>query len=58
MGNVPLTHIMIIIDYTLQEEESDTTTKEGHEKRIDGTKTGGGDGTGWRKKKDLFSGRD
>ena len=29
---------MIIIDETLQEEESDTTRKEGHKKRTDGTK--------------------
>ena len=29
---------MIIIDETLQEEESDTTRKEGHEMRTDGTK--------------------
>ena len=31
---------MCIIDETLQEEESDTTKKEEHEKRTDGTKIG------------------
>ena len=32
---------MIIIDETLQEEDSDTTRKEGQGKRTDGTKIGG-----------------
>ena len=39
--NVPVAYLMIIIDDTRQEEESDTTRKEGHEKRTDGTKIGG-----------------
>ena len=34
-------YLMIIIDETLYEEESDTTRKEGHEKRTDGTKIRG-----------------
>ena len=38
MGYVPVAYLVIIIDETLQEEESDTTRKEGHEKSIDGTK--------------------
>ena len=36
-----LSYDMIIIDETVQEEESDTTKNEGHEKRTDGTKIGG-----------------
>ena len=35
------TYLMIIIDETLQEEDSDTTRKEGQGKRTDGTKSGG-----------------
>ena len=43
---------MIIIGETLQEEESDTTRKEGHEKRTDGTKIRGEMGQdGERRKK-------
>ena len=43
---------MIIIDETREEEESDTDRKEGHEKRTDGTKTGGEMGQdGQRRKK-------
>ena len=38
---MPVPSLMIIIDETHQEEESDTTRKEGHEKRTDGTKIGG-----------------
>ena len=34
-------HLMIILDETLREEESDTTRKEGHETRTDGTDIGG-----------------
>ena len=41
VGYVPAGYLMIIIDETRQEEESDTDRKEGHEKRTDGTKTGG-----------------
>ena len=37
---MPVGYLMIIIDETRQEEESDTDRKEGHEKRTDGTKTG------------------
>ena len=37
VGYVPVAYVMIIIDETLQEEESDTTRKEGHEKTTDGT---------------------
>ncbi len=38
---MPVAYLLIIIYETLQEEESDTTRKEGHEKRTDGTKIGG-----------------
>ena len=41
VGYVPAVYLMIIIDETRQEEESDTDMKEGHEKRTDGTKIGG-----------------
>ena len=45
-------YLMIIIDETLQEEESDITRKEGHEKRTDGTNMGGEMGQdGERRKK-------
>ena len=40
VGYVSVAYIMIIIDETIQEEESDTTRKDGHEKRTDGTKIG------------------
>ena len=40
VGYVPAAYLMIIIYETRQEEESDTNRKEGHEKRIDGTKIG------------------
>ena len=39
VGYVPAAYLMIIIDETLQEEDSDTTSKEG--KRTDGTNIGG-----------------
>ena len=39
-GYVPVAYLMITIDETLQEEESDTIRKEGHEKITDGTKIG------------------
>ena len=38
VGYVPAAYLMIILDYTLHEEES---RKEAHEKRTDGTKIGG-----------------
>ena len=41
VGYVPMAYLMIIIDETRQEEESDTDRKEGQEKRTDGTKIGG-----------------
>ena len=41
MGYVPAAYLMIIIDETLQEEDSDTTRKEGQGKGTDGTKIGG-----------------
>ena len=50
-------YLMIVIDETLQEEESDTTRKEGHEKSTDGMKIGR-EGTRWSKKKVAFSGSD
>ena len=40
MGYVPVAYLVIIIDETLQEEESDTTRKERHEKSTDGMKIG------------------
>ena len=51
VGCVPVAYLMIIIDETRQEEESDTNMK-GHEKRTDGTKIGGEMGKdGERRKK-------
>ena len=41
VGYVPSAYLMIIIDETLQEEDSDTTRKEGQGNRTDGTKSGG-----------------
>ena len=41
VGYESVAYIVIIIDETRQEEESDTTRKEGQEKRTDGTKIGG-----------------
>ena len=41
VGYVPADYLMIILDETLQEEERDTTRKEGHETRTDGKKIGG-----------------
>ena len=41
VGYVPAAYLMIIIDETLQEEDIDTTRKEGHGKGTDGTKIGG-----------------
>ena len=38
---MPAAYLMIIIDETLQEEDSDTTRKEGQGKGTDGTKIGG-----------------
>ena len=40
VGYVPVAYLMIIIDETLQEEESDTTGKEGHVKSTDGMEIG------------------
>ena len=40
VGYVPTAYLMIIIDETLQEEDSDTTRKEGQGKGTDGTKIG------------------
>ena len=40
LGYVPVAYLMIIIDETLQEEEIDTTSKEGHEKSTDGMTIG------------------
>ena len=38
---MPVAYLMIILEETLLEEESDKTRKEGHDKRNDGTKIGG-----------------
>ena len=52
VGYVPVAYLMIIIDETRQEEERDTTRKEGHEKKTDGTKIRGEMGQdGERRKK-------
>ena len=40
VGYVPAAYLMIIIDETLQEEDSDTTRKEGQGKKTDGNKIG------------------
>ena len=40
VGYVPVAYLMIILDETVQEEESDTTKNEGHEKRTDGINIG------------------
>ena len=40
VGYVSVAYLMIIIDETLHEEESDTTRKERHEKSTDGMKIG------------------
>ena len=42
VGYVPAANLMIILDPTLREEESDAIRKEGHDTRTDGTKIGGG----------------
>ena len=41
VGYVPAAYLMIIIDETHQEEENDTNRRDGHERRADGTKSGG-----------------
>ena len=41
VGYVPAAYLMIIIDETLQEEDSDTTRKEGQGRGTGGTKIGG-----------------
>ena len=49
---MPVAYLMIIIDKTLQKEESDTTRKEAHQKRTYGTKIRGEMGQdGERRKK-------
>ena len=47
VGYVPSAYLMIIIDETLQEEDSDTTGKERQGKRTDGTESG------WEKGQDV-----
>ena len=51
VGYGPAGYLMIITDETRQEEESDTDRKEGHEKRTDGTKTGGEMGRDGKRRK-------
>ena len=41
VGCVPAAYLMVILNETLHEEESDTSRKEGHDKRTDGTKIEG-----------------
>ena len=48
---MPSAYLMIIIDETLQEEDSDTTRKEGQGKRTDGTKSGGEKGQDGERRK-------
>ena len=50
-GYVPVVHLMIITDETLQEEQSDTTRKEGHEKSTDVMKIGREKGQGGVRRK-------
>ena len=38
---MPSAYLVIVVDETLQEEDSDTTRKEGQGKRTDRTKIGG-----------------
>ena len=57
VGYVPVANIMLIIDETLQEQESDSTWKEGHENSTDGTKIEGRRDV-MEKKKVIFSGSD
>ena len=40
LGYVPAAYLMSNVDETLQEEESDTTRNEGHDKRTDETNIG------------------
>ena len=40
VGYVPVAYVMMIMGETLQEEESETTRKEGHEKNTHVTKIG------------------
>ena len=58
VGYVPSAYLMIIVDDTLQEEDSDTTRKERQGKRTGGTMMGGEMGQDWRKKKNILSGSD
>ena len=58
VGYVLVAYLMIIIDETLQEEENDTTRKEGHETRTGGTNIGGEMGQDGGKKKEVFSSSD
>ena len=41
VGCVPAAYLMVILNETLHEEESDPSRKEGHDKRTEGTKIGG-----------------
>ena len=52
-GIWPVAYLMIIIDETRQEEESDTNRKEGHEKKTDGTKIGGEMGQDGERRKNI-----
>ena len=40
VGYAPVAYLMIVIDETFQEEENDTTRKEGHGKSTDGMNIG------------------
>ena len=52
---VPSAYVMIIIDETLQEEDSDTTMKEGQGKRTDGTKSRGEKGQDGERRRKTYS---
>ena len=56
VGYVPAAYLKIIRDVTRQEEESDTARRVWKEDRWN--QDWRGDTTGWRKKKDVFSGSD
>ena len=58
VGYVPATYLKIIRDVTRQEEETDTARKRRVWKEDRWNQDWRGDTTGWRKKKDGFSGSD
>ena len=51
VGYAPSAYLMIIVNETIQEEDSDTTRNEGQGKRTDGTKSGGDKGQDGERRK-------